>query len=505
MKKYVLVSLLVLPVAVFQIVSCNNSPKFANENAERGFHLAQQYCRSCHLLPTPGLLDKQTWLNYVLPKMGEFLGLRSLGSGRYFEKENPVMKLEDWDNIVMYYYSEAPKQLERKEKFVIKTDLQLFSAEIPAFTVTNPATTLVSIDASDKQILFGDGQTQQLYRLSDAMFKDSFPAGKGISNLRNINSQFWILSMGVLHPSDEKSGKLTIINQLTKKQVVVLDSLQRPVYASYADLNNDGLEDIVVCEFGNTSGTLSWFENKGRNRYDRHILRALPGAVKADIFDFNNDGKPDIISLMAQGDEGFFIYYNEGQGKFREERIVQLPPSYGSNSFQLIDFSKDGYQDIVATNGDNGDYPPVLKPYHGIRIYLNDGQNHFAEKVFLPVNGVGKAIAKDFDEDGDLDIASIAFFPDYNNKPEEGFIFWENKGLNKFRPYSFKNVEAGRWLTMDAGDIDMDGDPDIVLGNADFKLGDVPKKYAEKWNYFTPSILILRNNRRPGNKLKRKN
>jgi hypothetical protein len=197
---------------------------------------------------------------------------------------------------------------------------------------------------------------------------------------------------------------------------------------------------------------------------------------------------------MAQGDEGIFIYYNKGNGNFQEQRVLQFSPSFGSNYFELADVNNDGFPDVLATNGDNGDYPAILKPYHGIRIYMNDGKYNFKESIFLPVNGSSKAIARDFDRDGDLDIASIAYFPDYDNTPQESFIYWENKGDLKFSPYSFSQATAGRWLTLEADDIDDDGDLDIVLGNAKFSFGYVPKSLMEKWVQYAPSVLILRNN-----------
>ena len=112
------------------------------------------------------------------------------------------------------------------------------------------------------------------------------------------------------------------------------------------------------------------------------------------------------------------------------------------------------------------------------------------------MNGASKAIAKDFDGDGDLDIASISYFPDYSNTPEESFIYWENKGNYSFQPFSFKDAFAGRWLTMDAGDMDGDGDLDIILGNAKFPIGAVPGWLMKKWNQSSPSVLILKNKRK---------
>lgn len=52
---------------------------------------------------------------------------------------------------------------------------------------------------------------------------------------------------------------------------VVIQSLQRPVQMAYGDLNNDGLEDIVACEFGNKTGRVSWYDNDGQGGYTKRI------------------------------------------------------------------------------------------------------------------------------------------------------------------------------------------------------------------------------------------
>jgi hypothetical protein len=148
----------------------------------------------------------------------------------------------------------------------------------------------------------------------------------------------------------------------------------------------------------------------------------------------------------------------------------------------------------LTTQGDNADYSIVVKAYHGIRIFLNNGKNHFDEKYFLPQYGAQKAIPFDFDNDGDPDIVSIAFFPDYDRYPLESFIYWENKGDNTFNRYSFPGATDGRWLTMDAGDIDGDGDKDVILGSAVFTVGIIPEQIRQKWLTHPVSAIILKNN-----------
>ena len=51
---------------------------------------------------------------------------------------------------------------------------------------------------------------------------------------------------------------------------------------------------------------------------------------------------------------------------------------------------------------------------------------------------------RDYDLDGDLDIAAISFFPDYHRYPEESFIYLENNGKLNFVDYSFPQSTVGR-------------------------------------------------------------
>ena len=348
-------------------------------------------------------------------------------------------------------------------------------------------------DTTGKKIFFGDGNAEKIF-MTDASFNstDSMQVGVGVTDIHLNKNEAAVITMGILKPSDARLGRLELIVK-GKKNTILIDSLQRPVQASYADLNGDDKTDIIICEFGFRQGCLAWFENKGRNKYKKHLLKNLPGATRTEVYDFNKDGRPDIAALMAQGDEGVFIYYNEGNGKFREDRVLQFPPSYGSNYFQLFDFNGDGFKDIITTNGDNGDYSIILKPYHGIRIFYNNGSNRFEENKFLPVYGAQKAIPADYDNDGDIDIASISFFPDYEKHPEESFIYWENSGDNNYKRYTFDGFANGRWITMDAADFDMDGDTDILLGNAFFSLGNVPQSVKDKWEKRPLSIVVLEN------------
>ncbi|HHH49614.1 MAG TPA: VCBS repeat-containing protein, partial [Saprospiraceae bacterium] len=219
-----------------------------------------------------------------------------------------------------------------------------------------------------------------------------------------------------------------------------------------------------------------------------------PGAITAIIKDMNQDGFNDIIALMAQGDEAVFYYQNNGDDSFTEKRLLSFSPLNGSQYIELADFNNDGLDDLLYVCGDNADKTPHLKNYHGIYIFINDGDLNFTQSYFYPMNGAYKAMPRDFDLDGDLDIAAISFFPDYLNYPEESFIYLENKGNLVFSDSSFPQSTNGRWIVMDAADMDADGDIDIALGSFVYFIakGDTTN-LAKKWFSNGPSIIVLEN------------
>jgi hypothetical protein len=212
------------------------------------------------------------------------------------------------------------------------------------------------------------------------------------------------------------------------------------------------------------------------------------------VHDFNQDGYPDIAVLTGQETEKLLIYYNNREGGFEPAHLVfQQPPSYGHTYMEAVDFNNNGRLDLLVCAGDNGDYESPAKPYHGIRLYLNQDGRHFQEAAFLPMHGVFRAIARDFNGDGLIDIASIGFYPDYDNNPRESFVFWKNQGEFNFKPYTFRECISGRWMVMDVGDLSGNGHPDIVLGSLIRMPSEVPDFVRNIWETTGPSILILNN------------
>jgi hypothetical protein len=221
------------------------------------------------------------------------------------------------------------------------------------------------------------------------------------------------------------------------------------------------------------------------------VLSELPGARKVEILDMNKDGLPDIVSLRAQAYEQMSIYYNKGNGTFDEEIVLEFSPVHGVSYFELVDFNKDGFQDILLTNGDNWDLSAIDKNYHGVRIFMNDSANNFSESYFYPIYGASKALARDFDNDGDLDIAAISFYSNLEN-PGHGFIYLSNEGGMSFNSYYTPLASEGKWLTMEAADFDNDGDIDIAIGSYFHKIAELTKLIFKGVLSF-PQLLVFTN------------
>ena len=106
-----------------------------------------------------------------------------------------------------------------------------------------------------------------------------------------------------------------------------------------------------------------------------------------------------------------------------------------------VDVDGDGDLDILYPNGDSLDPPPVLKPYHGVQWLENVG----GERPFVPhrigyLPGVMAATAADFDGDGDIDFAAVAYlpasaFPDREARRLPAVVLYEQTAPGTFAPH----------------------------------------------------------------------
>lgn len=485
--------------------SYSPSQQTINDTLKWGKQLALQYCQSCHIFPEPHLLDKNTWVKSVLPNMAMRLGLREQGQNPYQglssddEKilrtlhtypDSPLIAVKDWQFITRYYETEAPNELPLPPNTLsVASTLPSFQAYYLNFSKKKfSRTTALKYDTPHSLLYIGDAHNEVFVMDSLFQIKSQFQTESPVSDIHfGIKGAPIFTTIGSIAPSDNPQGQLWRLD--SDKPFSLVNNLARPVHIASEDFNKDGQLDILLCNFGNNTGYLSWLD--AASNYQERILKQAPGARKTEIADFNRDKKPDIMVLMAQAQESISIFYNQGKGQFREKTVLKLPPVYGVSYFELVDFNKDGFLDILLTNGDNWDFSAIRKPYHGVRLYENDGHDNFKEVWFYPLYGASKAIARDFDNDGDLDIAAIAFYTALDDS-QQSFTYLQNEGKLHFKAFSTPEASAGKWLTMEVGDFDKDGLTDIILGSYFHTAGEVTQLLMQGVTYF-PQLLFLKN------------
>jgi tetratricopeptide (TPR) repeat protein len=117
---------------------------------------------------------------------------------------------------------------------------------------------------------------------------------------------------------------------------------------SVADIDNDGLDDLYVCQPGGLPNRL--YRNRGDGTFeditDESGVGVLDETACALFADFDNDGHQDLIVVRASGP---LLLMNEGNGKFRQKpEAFQFanPPQGTFTGAAVADYDRDGWLDV---------------------------------------------------------------------------------------------------------------------------------------------------------------
>jgi len=472
--------------SIFFFVSCNSGSVTSGENgtvADSTVQLVKSVCTRCHDFIPADMLDKKTWKEMVIPAMATKMGVYQLDGVEFrtdardpdvpkgIYPEKPQITNNQLREIIHYFDMLAPDQLPlQKRELQIGKQTSRFRPVFPNLPPTDPPmTTYVSIRPDWKRIVVGvGGQHNRIgcfNEKAEPIWVQALASPPAYVDFQS--PQNWLITcMGSLMPSNKKEGKLVSLqtspNGPPGNLRDILTGLPRPVQINQMDLDGKGAQDVLIHGFGHLTGKFYWME--GGNEKNSHTLRETPGAIRSVFIDWDGDGKKDIITLFAQNKEAIVLFRNKGNGEYEEKELIKFLPIYGSTFFDVRDVNGDGKPDIIYCAGDNADFSVALKNFHGVYIYVQENEK-LVQKYFYPIHGCYKALMRDFDLDGDQDMIAISFFADYISQWNESLVYFENTGNFNFVPYSVEGFDKGRWLTMDAGDVDGDGDEDVITGN----------------------------------------
>jgi tetratricopeptide (TPR) repeat protein len=138
---------------------------------------------------------------------------------------------------------------------------------------------------------------------------------------------------------------------------------------SVADIDNDGFDDLYVCQPAGLPNRL--YRNRGDGTFEDITeasgLGILENTACALFADLDNDGRQDVVVVRANGP---LLFLNQGGGKFRQKPdAIQFanPPQGTFTGAAVADYDRDGWLDIyfclyVYYQGTDQYKYPV--PYH---------------------------------------------------------------------------------------------------------------------------------------------
>jgi hypothetical protein len=393
-----------------------------------GEPMARKVCAGCHAFPPPDTLPRGRWKSIVM----EMSALALAGIGTPPGAPPPALDF-DPDLITRYYETLAPETLPPPAAWPeIETAGLRFARH--AFRPASPPGHVavanvqflrlekdgplqaVAVDMAAGVVLAADPRNpaaglRQLGRVPHPCHVEAADLDRdGLIDLL-------VADLGAIPPGDYLKGSVVWMRRQADgsyRNVVLASGLPRVADVRPVDVDADGDLDVLVGAFGwREVGGIHLLENRtasgGPPAFVKREIDARQGAIHVPATDLDRDGKADFVGLLAQHHESVIAYLGDGARGFKPQTLYAAPhPSWGSSGLALVDFDGDGDQDVLVTNGDMLD-DFLIKPYHGIRWLENRGNLTFVEHELATLPGVHRALAADIDLDGDRDVVACAF------------------------------------------------------------------------------------------------
>ncbi len=220
-----------------------------------------------------------------------------------------------------------------------------------------------------------------------------------------------------------------------------------PSFATFqialADLDADGDLDAVFSM--NDKNNCRVLFNDGKGYFVDSGQRLTEKGHGVGIGDLDGDGDPDMLMTCAGYEHASRVYWNDGKGEFTDSGQDLGDLEKSGNAVYLHDIDGDGDLDGMI---DYFEEANIIYLNHGRGIFVDSGQRYPDNTSFV-----------DLDSDGNVDM----FVCEMGN----GYRTLLNGGGGKFQESAFlSDANLIRCFT-GYGDLDLDGDLDLVVTNGD--------------------------------------
>lgn len=226
-----------------------------------------------------------------------------------------------------------------------------------------------------------------------------------------------------------------------------------PTSVCPADLNGDGFLDLATCNYHTDNASV--LLNNGDGTYGAAAHYAAgnePSGICAG--DFDGDGDMD-LAVANYVESSMSILTNDGLGSFTSGGTFET--GYFPTSVVAADFDNDGYVDLATGNYGKG-----------VSVLLSHGDGTFllAQDIWFMGFGGRGICAGDFNGDGHIDLA--AAMGGTGGPPGTGMCVCINNGDATFDTTAYGEFPNDMAEFIVAGDVDGDGDVDLVSNDAGF-------------------------------------
>jgi hypothetical protein len=243
-------------------------------------------------------------------------------------------------------------------------------------------------------------------------------------------------------------------------------------FTAIGDINADGMDDIFLGGAKGQAGSI--YVQKSYNKFTKWKSPALDKDKMAEDMDalfFDADGDKDQDLYVVSGGGSDFslndpllqdrLYINDGKGNFRRS-TKSLPTMISSGSkVKASDIDKDGDLDLfVGGRTVPGRYPVSPKSY--LLENVNGTFKDITKKRGKELRQVGMVtdfVWSDFNGDDVEDLVVVGEWMPVKFFANIGGAFIDRSSMFKTDSLS------GWWFSIEAADLDKDGDDDYILGN----------------------------------------